>query len=268
METFNETLINDSLELNIDEYFEKFYLTFNPTIDKKFMKFLLNEDNSQNNNFYIGAEILNNFELITTTKSSEILKLIKFTNLNKNIDYIEKQKKITNGSKSGIFYSEFEYKFTLNAFKILFISNKKNTDVKNIKEWILYEECYKSYTKYIKLYLLNFNKLHLVNSNILDSNKQLESKIMELNNDVIELKNNIEILNNKADNLQMIFKDTMNSNIIDIKNNIENIIEFNNFNKNIKCGNYDNISNLYKYKLFFYNIIIIYTLKTIINCIL
>jgi hypothetical protein len=181
METFNESLINGSLELNINDYFEKFYSVFNPKVDKKFMKFLLKEDNSQNN-FYIDAEILKNFELITTNKSSEILKLIKFDHL------------------------------------------KKNTDLQNIKEWIVYEECYKSYVKYIKLYLLNFNKVHLVNSNILDSNKELRDKILELNNDIIELKDNIEILNDKADNLKVEFKDSMNANIIDIKNNIKSLI--------------------------------------------
>jgi hypothetical protein len=259
METFNESLINESLELDIDSYFEKFYSIFYPKVDKKFMKFLLKEDNSKNNNFYIDAEILKNFELITTDKSSEILKLIKNAKLRKYIDYTETQKKITNGSTSGLFYHDLEYKFTLKAFKILFISNNKNTDLQNIKEWIVYEECYKYYVKYIKLYLLNFNKVHLVNSNILDSNKELRYKIIELNNDIIELKDNIEILNDKADSLKVEFKDSMNTNIINIKKNIKSIIDFNHKNKNIKYNNY---------VLFFYNIIIIYVLKALINYIL
>ena len=267
METFNETLINDSLELKIDDYFEKFYSNFNPLIDKKFMKFLLNEDITQNNNFYISAEVLNNFELITTTKSSEILKLIKSANLIKNIDYTEKQKHITTGSKSALFYNELEYKFTLKSFKLLFILNKKN-NYNNVKEWILYEDCYKRYVRYIKLYLINFNKIHLVNSNILDSNKELENKIIELNNDIKELKDNIDFLSDKADSLKIEFKDNMNNNIIDIKKSIKDILEFNNINKIINYSTHEKINSLHIYKLLIYNMSILFSLCAIIIYIL
>lgn len=271
METFNETIINNLFELNIDEYFEKFYSIFYPNLDKTFMKFLLNADNT-NADFYIDHETLKKFNLISSIKSNEVLKLIKSANLVKDVDYNIKQKNFTIGSKSSIFYNELEYKFILKSFKLLFILDKKNTlsQNKNIMEWIAYEECYRYYTNYLKLHSVNFSKY---NSNILNSNKQLENKITELKENIDILRGNIEILNNKAEHLKIEFKDKMNTNIIDIKNTtsqIKNIVELNNSKKNanIFCPNYYKINNLYKYKMFLYNIVIIYLLRMFINFIL
>lgn len=278
METFNEGLFNNVCgsniyELNIYEYFEKFYSTFYSDLDKKFMKFLINSD-YENSDFYIDYKILTEFGLIV----SNILKLIKKHNLVKDIDYIET--KITKTFyKNGAFNNDLDYKFTLKSFKMLFLLDKKNK-VKNIKEWIAYEECYKNYTNYTKLYSLNLSKLQLENSNIIDNNEHLKDKIIELNTKIFgltdkieELKYDISMLNEKADVLNLEFKDNMNNNIIEIKNSINvgfnTIVELNKLNKDIKCPNYDKIEFINSiFKMFFVNLFLLYSVLSFINYII
>ncbi len=227
METFNENLILNLFEININDYFEKFYSKFFIDVNTKFMKFLLDSDYN-NTDFYIDQNILKEFNLVTTTKSNDILKLIKSIDLIKNIDYTSKQKKFTTGTKSGLFYNEYEYKFTLNSFKLCFILGKNSTPLvnNNIKEWICYEKCYRYYTDYLKSKTLHFNKYMEIPNDILNSNKQLQNKIIELKENIDLLQDNIANLNNKADNLKVEFKDGMNMNIIDIKNYIKDIIKY------------------------------------------
>jgi hypothetical protein len=275
METFNEGLFDNIIgsniyELNIYEYFEKFYSTFYAELDKKFMNFLLNSD-YENSDFYIDYDILHTFGLIT----SNIQKLIKKHNFIKNIDYTET--KITKTFyKNGAFNNDLDYKFTLKSFKILFLLDEKNK-VKNIKEWISYEECYRNYVNYTKLYSLKLSKLQLENSNIVDNNEHLKDKIIELNTKIFkltdkieELKYDISTLNEKAEVLNLEFKENMNSNIIDIKNNINtgfnNIVELNKINK---CPNYDKMEFINSiFKMFFVNLFILYSVLSFINYII
>ena len=263
METFNENIINMS-ELNINEYFEIFYSTFYVNLDKKFQKFLLNA-NYKNTDFYIDINTLKEFNIIISTKPSDVMKVIKMANLRINTDYITKQKQITTNAtsiKSGIFYNEFNYKFTLNAFKFCFMLEKNN-----IREWLCYEECNRYYIKYLQLYSNTFMRIP---RDILNSNKILESRVLDLKENIDILHNSIETLNDRVEILKEEFKDNMNCNIIDIKNNIKNIVDFNNLQKNmkIKCPNYDKVNNLYKYKMFCLNLVFLYSLRSFINYII
>jgi len=244
METFNEDIINAS-ELNINDYFEKFYSTFYTDLDTKFMRFSLN-CGYKNTDFYIDVNTLKEFNIILSIKSGDILKVIKAANLRVNIDYTNKQKKITTGTKSGLFYNELDYKFTLNAFKLCFISVKNN-----IREWVCYEECNRYYIEYLQLYSANLSKhIDKNNKNIDNNNKKLECKMVDLKEDIGVLQDIVELLTNKVENLKIELKDNM----IYIKKNI-----------NTECVNYNKINNVYKYNMFFYNLIILYSLRAFIN---
>ena len=215
--TYNETLLNNTPKLDISQYFVRIHKEFYSNIDISFMNYFL-EICNKNGQFIIKHEMLKKYGVINNIETSAIIKrCLEQYKLEESKEYMVYN--VVHHLIQGQTITKKEYILTPDAFKICLIRAKNSKKYANY--YLLLEKVFKYYSKYDKSYeLARTNRLLsmkdekidnlqlkidnlLKNTNqIIDQNGELKEKVTSISNQNGELKEKVTNISNQNGELK------------------------------------------------------------------
>jgi hypothetical protein len=192
IQEFNTYLINNLTKISLTKYFKKVHSKYYSNQDISFMDYFLELVDKQDE-FCVNHEKLQEYKVINSIKSNDVLKCIERNQLLENIDFLTApcgvvKERHSRGGSNG---NKIEYNLKPKAFKLCLIRSINSRVYANY--YLLLEEIFKYYTDY-ELGLKN-EKIRLKNEDIkklLNKTKKQKCKITEMSEEIKKQTNMME----------------------------------------------------------------------------
>ena len=189
IQDFNAELINNLTKISLTKYFKKVHSKYYSNQDISFMDYFLELVDKQDE-FCVNHEKLQEYGVINTAKSNDILRALEQYDFIENIDFQVRNVAQQSETSRGVKYVK-EYQLKPKTFKLCLIKAKNSRVYANY--YLLLEEIFKYYTEY-ELGLKN-EKIRLKNEDIkklLNKTKKQKCKITEMSEEIKKQTNMME----------------------------------------------------------------------------
>lgn len=211
IEEFNTNLANKLIKYDLNVYFYTIHSEFYKNVDISFMDYFLSLI-SKKNEFCVDHIKLQEYKVINTEKSSDILRALEQFNLVENTDYL--MHNVAQQLPSGTKYSK-EYKLTPKAFKLCLIRAKNSKAYVNY--YLMLEEIFYYYKEYQTEYqniLLSIkdDNIDRLNKKVDEQSKKIDDLLnyaKDTREELDDLDDKLYDLNEKVDDFKDAFEETV-----------------------------------------------------------